>query len=69
MTFVLIVLFAVDYGNLGNPDNGRAGPASVTIPGYTTNAKCNAAGKALRDQVNNPSLKSRTMVFCIPGPA
>ena len=63
MTFVLIVLFAVDYGTLGNPDNGRAGPASVTIPDYTSMGACTAAGRALKDQVNNASLKKRTMVF------
>jgi hypothetical protein len=68
LTYVLIVLFTVDYGSLGNPDNGRSGPASVSVPGYANLAACNAAKKALRDQVQDPNLKKRTLAFCIPGP-
>jgi hypothetical protein len=68
MTFVLIVLFAVDYGSVGNPVSGRAGPASVSIPGYSSAATCSAAGRAVKEQVGDPTLKKRTLFFCIPGP-
>jgi hypothetical protein len=68
MKFVLIVFFAVDYGGLGNPDNGKSGPAAVSIPGYISLPACNAAKRELKDQIVNPDLKSRTFAFCIPGP-
>lgn len=68
MKFVLIVLFAVNYGAIGNPDNGMSGPASVSIPGYASQPACNAAAKALRDKIADNNLKSRTFTFCIPGP-
>lgn len=66
--FTLIVLFAVNYGSLGNPDNGKSGPAAVSVPGYVNQAACDAAAKALRQQISDANLKSRTFTFCIPGP-
>ena len=62
------MLFAVNYGSLGNPDNGKSGPASVSVPGYANLAACTAAGKSLKQQIDDPNLKSRTFTFCIPGP-
>jgi hypothetical protein len=66
--FVLIVFFAVNYSSIGNADNGKSGPAAVSIPGYANQAACDAAAKSLRQQISDGALKSRTFTFCIPGP-
>jgi hypothetical protein len=67
-TYVLIMLFTVNYGTLGNPDSGKSGPTSVTVPGYASLKDCLSAKNALKSAIQDPDLKKRTLGFCIPGP-
>ena len=57
-----------EFSSAGSHDNGRAGPASVSIPGYTNQAARAVAGRALREQINDANLKTHPLFFCIPGP-